>query len=119
MGVIAGLNAVLRFVLELVGVVALGIWGWTVAGDSPLRLLVALAAAQALIVVWALLIAPRSRGPLEPRTRFVVGSALLLVAAGALWAAGYPAAAGIFAVLSVVNTALAFAFPLPELLDRS
>ena len=118
MGIIAGLNAALRFVLELVGIVALGIWGWTVADDSPLRFVLAVGAPLALIVVWAFLIAPRSRSPLDPRTRFVVGSGLLLVAAGALWAAGFPAAAAIFAVLNVVNTALAFVFPLPELLDR-
>jgi membrane protein YdbS with pleckstrin-like domain len=117
MRVVAGLNAALRFVLELVGIVALGIWGWTAPGDSPLRFVLAVGALLALIVVWAVLIAPRSRSPLEPKTRFVVGSGLLLVAAGALWAAGFPAAAGSFAVLNVVNTALAFVFPLPEFLD--
>jgi hypothetical protein len=117
MRVIAASNATLRFVLELAGIAALGIWGWTVAGESPLRLVLALGAPLLLIALWALLIAPRSRSPLDPRTRFVVGSGLLLVAAAALWAAGFPAAAGAFGILIVVNTILAFVFPASEILD--
>ena len=118
MRVIAALNAALRFVLELAGIAALGIWGWTVAGDSPLRLVLAVGAPLVLIALWAAFIAPRSRSHLDQRTRFVVGSGLLLVAAAALWAAGSPTAAAALGILIVVNTALAFVFPLPELLDR-
>ena len=118
MGVIAGLNAALRFILELAGIVALGIWGWTVGNGSPAQIFLAVGAPLLLIVAWALLIAPRSRSPLDQRTRFVVGSGLLLVAAAALWAAGLPAVAGVFAILVVVNTVLAFVFPFGEILDE-
>jgi Protein of unknown function (DUF2568) len=114
---LAWLNAGLRFVLELVGIVALGIWGWTAAGESPFRIALAIAAPLVLIAVWARLIAPRSRSPLDPRTRFVVGSGLLLATAGALWAAGHPTAAALFAILIAVNTALAFAFKAPGLFE--
>jgi Na+/melibiose symporter-like transporter len=118
MRAIAALNAGLRFVLELAGIAALGIWGWTVGGESPLQFVLALGAPLLLIVLWAALIAPRSRSPLDPRTRFVVGSGLLLVAASALWAAGSQAAAAALGILILVNTVLAFVFPVPELLDR-
>jgi len=117
MRVIAGLNAALRFLLELAGIVALAIWGWTVGDESPLRIVLAVGAPLLLIAAWALLIAPRSRSPLDQRTRFVVGSGLLLVAAAALWAAGSPAIAAVFAILVVANTALAFLFPFGEILD--
>ena len=118
MRAIAALNAGLRFLLELAGIAALGIWGWTVAGDSTLRFVLGLGAPLLLIVLWAAFIAPRSRSPLDQRTRFVVGSGLLLVAAAALWAAGSPAAAAALGILIVGNTLLALVFPLPELLDR-
>ena len=36
----------------------------------------------------------------------LVGSALLVVAAAALWSAGYPEVATVFAVANVVNTGL-------------
>jgi hypothetical protein len=42
----------------------------------------------------------------------------LLVAASALWAAGSQAAAAALGILILVNTVLAFVFPVPELLDR-
>jgi hypothetical protein len=118
MRVIAGLNAALRFILELAGVAALAIWGWTVGDGSPLRIVLAVGAPLLLIVAWAMLIAPRSRSPLDQRTRFVVGSGLLLVAAAALWVAGSTAVAAAFAILVVVNTVLAFVFPVNEILDE-
>lgn len=107
---VVGLNDVLRFALELTGIAALAIWGWN-AGDGPLRSVLAIAAPAVLIVIWALLIAPKSDSPLDPSVRVVVGSGLLLVAAGALWAAGHPQAAAIFAALDVVNTILMFVAP--------
>jgi hypothetical protein len=117
MRVIGGLNAALRFILELAGIVALAFWGWTVGDGSPLRIILALGAPLLLTVAWALLIAPRSRSPLDQRTRFVVGSGLLLVAAAGLWAAGSTAVAAAFGILVVVNTVLAFVFPVGEILD--
>jgi hypothetical protein len=60
-----------------------------------------------LIVLWALFIAPRADSPLPPTARMLVGSALLLVAAGALHLAGYTPAAVVIAGIIVVNTALA------------
>ena len=99
------LNDALRFFLEITGIVALAIWGWSVGGDGPLRFVLAVGAPLVLIVIWGLFIAPKSRSPLPPRPRMLVGSVLLLIAAGALWAAGHQEAAEVFAVLNVVNTA--------------
>jgi hypothetical protein len=116
MRAIAALNAGLRFVLDSPDRRA-RIWGWTVPA-TPRFGRPGLGAPLLLIVLWAAFIAPRSRSPLDQRTRFVVGSGLLLVAAAALWAAGSPAAAAALGILNVGNTLLAFVFPLPELLDR-
>jgi hypothetical protein len=105
------LNDVLRFALEITGIAALAIWGWSAGGDGPLRFVLAVGAPLVLIVIWAVLIAPKSDSPLPPTPRMLVGSGLLLVAAGALWVAGHREAAAVFAVLDVVNTALYLVLP--------
>jgi hypothetical protein len=106
-----GLNDGLRFLLELAGVAALAIWGWSAGSPSPIRFVLAIAAPLGLIVLWALFIAPRADSPLMPMPRMIVGSALLLVAAGALHLAGYTPASAVMAVLIVVNTVLALILP--------
>lgn len=98
------LNDVLRFALEIAGIAGLAIWGWSAGGDGPLKFILAVGAPLVLIVIWALLIAPNSNSPLPPTPRMLVGSGLLLIAAGALWVAGHPEVAALFAVLDVVNT---------------
>jgi hypothetical protein len=108
---VSSLNDLLRFALELTGIAALAVWGWTAGGPGPLRFVLAIAAPLALIVVWALLIAPNGNSPLPPTPRMVAGSVLLLVAAGALAAAGHPRPAAVFAILVVVNTVLALVLP--------
>jgi hypothetical protein len=99
-------NLALRFVLELAGVVALGVWGWNVVDTMPLRLVTAVIAAGALIVVWALIVAPKAVNPVRPELRMLIGTALLVVAAAALAATGRTGAAVLLAVLVLVNQAL-------------
>jgi Protein of unknown function (DUF2568) len=99
------LNLGLRFLLELAGIVALAYWGWA-AAEPPLRYLLALVAPAVLIVVWALVVAPKANNSIPQPTRMVIGSVLLLLAAGALALAGQPLVAAGFAILIVANTAL-------------
>jgi hypothetical protein len=107
----AALNDLLRFGLEIAGIVALAIWGWTAGGSGPLRLVFAVAAPLALVVIWAIFIAPNADSPLAPNVRILVGSGLLLVAAGGLWLAGHRELAVLFAIVNVVNTILMFVLP--------
>ena len=104
-------NDLLRFGLEMAGVAALAVWGWTAGSSGPVRFVLAIGAPLALVIVWGLLVAPNADSPLGPSVRIVVGSMLLLGAATALWLSGHERAAITFAVLNVVNTALMFVLP--------
>ena len=95
-------NLTLRFILELAGIAAFGIWGLA-ASSSPIVAVVAVAAA---IVVWALVVAPKTRNGLSQSQKDVVGTAILLVAAVALAAAGNPVAGVVFGLVVVVNAAI-------------
>jgi hypothetical protein len=99
-------NLALRFLLELGGIAALFAWGWSAADSLPVRLLLAVGAPALLVTAWALVIAPGASNPIPQVARMLLGSGLLLLAAGALAAAGHPGLAAVFAVVIVANTAL-------------
>jgi Protein of unknown function (DUF2568) len=99
-------NLGLKFLLEIVAVGSLFYWGLQ-ATEPPLRgVALGLGAAAALIVVWALVLAPTARSGLTRARKNGLGAVVLLIAAGALAAAGQPTAGVINAVLIVVNAAL-------------
>jgi hypothetical protein len=100
-------NLVLRFLLELAGIVAVGIWGYELA-SGPLRWLLALGAPAVMIVLWASLIAPRATIGIDRRVRIVMGTVVLLLAAGLFATTGAMPAAVAFATLIVLNTILLF-----------
>ena len=95
-------NLTLRFILELAGIAAFGIWGLAVSSNP----IVAIGAVAAAIVVWALVVAPKTRNGLSQSQKDVVGTAILLVAAVALVAAGNAVAGVVFGVVVVVNAAV-------------
>jgi hypothetical protein len=102
-------NLTLRFILELGGVAALGYWG-SQAVDGPGAIVLAIGASLALIIVWSVVVARNADNALTQPQRDLIGTGLLLVAAGALFAAGQPAAAVVFGAVVVVNWILLVAF---------
>ncbi len=107
----AFINLAARFGLELVGVGAVGLWAASMIGGTPARLVLGIAAGLAFVVVWALIVAPKADNAIPQDLRVVIGSLMLLVAAGSLALAGHPPAAGAFALAIVLNTVLLFALP--------
>jgi uncharacterized protein DUF2568 len=103
-------NLALRFAVELLGVAALGSWGYQAAGGGPAGFLLAVGAAVALIAVWAVVVARNADNALTQPQRDVIGTGLLLLSATALFAAGQPTAAVAFGAVVVVNWLLLIAF---------
>ena len=91
-----------RFIVELIGVGAVAYWGWQSGLDGIGRIAIAVGAAIAFIAVWALVIAPKADNALSQPVRDLIGTALLLVAAGG-FAAGEPRLAVLFAAVVVID----------------
>ena len=92
-----------RFIVELLGVVAVAYWGWQTGPEGIGRIVLAVGAAVALIVVWAFVVAPKADNALSQPVRDIIGTVLLLVTAGGLAAAGQPGLAVVFAAVVVID----------------
>lgn len=95
----------LRFFLELGGIVALGYWGVHASKDLPIQAVLAVGAPVALIVIWALFIAPRAVYPIPRLAQAIAGGLLLEIAAVALVIAGQPFVGLAYGGLIAIDTA--------------
>jgi hypothetical protein len=94
-----------RFLLELGAIVALAFWGGQASSVLPIELLLGIGAPAALIVVWALFVAPRAVFPIPRLAQAIVGGLLLEVAAVALVVAGQPIIGLAYGGLVAIDTA--------------
>ena len=96
----------IRFLVEILGLLALGYWGVMASSDTPWRIALAIGAPLALALAWALVVAPNADNRLPPRARELIGTGLLVLAAGALALAGQPGWAITLAVVVLVDQIL-------------
>ncbi|MCD2462893.1 YrdB family protein [Streptomyces sp. MBT42] len=101
------LNEVLAFLLELAALAVLARWGWESAASIVPRLLLAVAAPVAAAVLWGLFAAPKARFRVPLAGVLAVKALVFGAAAAALAGLERPGWATAFAVVVVVNTALA------------
>lgn len=103
-------NELLAFLVELVALACLFWWGYSLADNLAVQLLLGCAVLVVAVVLWALFAAPSTRfcpplaGVLAVKALVLGGGAL------ALYWVGHPTAAAVMAVVVVVNTALAETF---------
>ena len=103
-------NLLVRFLLELCALGALGYWGFAVGESMLLKILLGIGAPLLAAVVWGLFVAPKAAIPLDLPLRLipeilVFGSAVL-----ALFATGHPVLGTSLLVVSVVNRVLVLAW---------
>ena len=105
-------NLALRFHLELGGLAGAGYAAYQLAGTGAgsFRWLAAAAAGAAIVVLWALVVAPRTANGLSQPQKDLIGTFLLLLVAAALALAGQlPVAIG-FGLIVVANAILLVVF---------
>ncbi|WP_405901766.1 YrdB family protein [Streptomyces sp. NBC_00727] len=103
-------NELLAFLLEMVALICLFRWGFSLADNLAVRLLLGCAVLAAAVVLWALFAAPRAR--LRPPLAGVLAVKALVLGGGAfaLYGVGHPAGGAVMGAVVVVNTALAETF---------
>jgi hypothetical protein len=101
-------NLAIRFLVELAALAAVGYWASNAIDAGGLRFVLAGIAVAAFIAGWGLFLAPSADSGLTKAQKDVIGTVVLLGAAGALALAGQPALAAGFAVIVAVNAALLF-----------
>lgn len=101
-------NLALAFLLELCALAALGYWGFRIGDGALAKIALGLGAPLLMAVFWGIFLAPRAVVRLP--TPLIVALKVIVfgVAALALAAAGSPVLAAIFAVVVVINLALAY-----------
>lgn len=99
-------NELLAFLLELAALGALCWWGSSVGSGLALHLLLGLGTPALAAVLWGWFAAPRARVKLPLAGVLAVKTLVLGGGALAVYGVGHPAAAIVFAVVLLVNTAL-------------
>ena len=95
-------NLAIRFVLELVALVAAAVTG-SMLGVPPFGVVGGLIGGVGFAVLWGLFIAPRARYPQSPRIRLVVGTIVMELAAVGLIVVGETTIGGILAAAILAN----------------
>lgn len=107
-GTLRSLNLVFRFILELVVLLALFLWGMSMSDSLPIQLLLAIGAPLLVMVTWALFVAPRAARRLADPARLVLELVIWALAALALALAVDPVVALMFAAAVLISLALMF-----------
>jgi Protein of unknown function (DUF2568) len=102
-------NLAVKFLLEIWAVAGFALWGATAASGAA-AVVLAIAAPAAMVAVWGLFAAPRSRRRLAAPARIPLELGVFALAAVALVAAGSTAVAIAFGALAAVNAVLLTAF---------
>lgn len=102
---LATANLVLRFLLEVAGVIALGMAGFALAEDGVIRLVAAIGLPLIFIGARAFVVTPNAANGLSQPRKDAIGTVLLMLAAIALGVAGQVGLAIGLGVLVLVNAA--------------
>ncbi len=109
MKILENANLVLRFLLELAALAAVGYWGWT-TGAGVMRPVLAVGSVATVVVVWTLFIRPDPTIELARPLRFVLELGVWAAAGAALYAAGHARLALAFVAVAVVSGSLNYAW---------
>jgi Na+-transporting NADH:ubiquinone oxidoreductase subunit NqrE len=99
-------NLALSFFLELCMVLAYGYWGFKTGNGLVIQFLLGIGVPLVVIVIWGIFLAPASKQRLQGVPHWMLEIILFVAAIVALFVAGQPTWATIFAVLYAINVTL-------------
>ena len=106
MNVLKSLNLLVRFILELCMLAAVGYWGFTTQSGWAMRIILGIGLPVLLILIWSLFMAPRALYPLHGISHVILSLILLGSGAVALFASGQTGLGWIYAITLIVNQVL-------------
>jgi hypothetical protein len=106
MSVIKGANLAVAFLLELCLLAALAYWGYRVSGNTAVKIGLAIGAPLLMAVVWGTFMAPKAALPLPGPLHLALAFVLFGLGVAALYTAGQPRLAWVFALAVVINQVL-------------
>jgi len=99
-------NLALAFLLELGMLAAYGVWGFHAGQYTLARVALGIGLSVLAAVFWGVFMAPKALVSLPEWPHLAVALFLFGLAAAALWSAGQPTLAWIFAALVILNQVL-------------
>ena len=106
MDILKGLNLLVRFLLEICMLAAVGYWGFKTGSGWAMKLTLGIGLPVLIAVVWGLFVAPRARFPLRGASHLALSFILLSTGAIALFAVHRSDLGWIYAILLVANQVL-------------
>lgn len=106
-------NLTVAFVVELLGLVAFGLWGAQAVSPAPGRWALAITLPLTAAVLWGLFCAPHASVPLPGPAIAGIKLAMLAAAVLALIATGQPHWAVVLAVVAVITAVITQVLPAP------
>ena len=106
MDILKTLNLLLRFLLELCMLAAVGYWGFKTGSGWVMRVILGIGLPVLLAVIWGMFVAPKARYPLHGAAHLALGFILLASGAVALFASGRADLGWVYAIGLVANQVL-------------
>lgn len=103
MDIIKGINLLVRFLLELCMLAAVGYWGFKTQSGWTMKILLGIGLPVLIAILWGLFVAPRAMYPLDSLPKLLLGLLLLGSGAVALFAGGRAELGWLYFLILVVN----------------
>lgn len=106
MDILKTLNLLVRFLLELCMLAAVGYWGFKTQSSWAMKILLGIGLPILIAVLWGMFLAPRATHPLSGISFLALELILLGSGAVALFAGGKANLGWLYAIIVVVNKVL-------------
>jgi hypothetical protein len=108
MTLLQNLNLALRFSLEICGLIALGYWGFHTGNGKLLKVLLGIGTPLFIAVIWGVFGSPKAVYKVSMPLQLVLELLVFGLPAIALYFAGKPQLAWIYAIIVIINRLLMF-----------
>jgi len=106
MSVLKGLNLLVRFLLELCMLAAVGYWGFKTQSGWSMKILFGIGLPVLIAVLWGMFIAPKAIRPLSGASYLILELILLASGSVAIFASGKPTLGWVYTITLIVNKVL-------------